>query len=777
MAVSSTPNYLSPLLTEPSQLAREAVKRRNPQDFKSVFEAEVSDAQIEGWEIDRSLATKIKMRRPKSVGERLENRFWMLLFKLGYPEMNQGRSFKILIERKGAQALTKQIDVFAKDSETVVVAECKANEKVAKRGLQKDVEEFANLKGPVAQAIERHYGREFKPKIIWMFVTENVIWSKQDKERAAGANIRVIIERELRYYAQIAEHLGSAARYQFLAEFLKDQEIPELKGKTVPAIRGKLGGRKFYSFITRPRDLLKISFVNHRSLNDPEGAPAYQRVVSKSRLRDIGKFIKGGGFFPTNLLVNFTRSVRFDQSSRDETTDISFGTLYLPDKYRSAWIVDGQHRLYGFSKIDDQFLDENVIVVAFEKMAKNEEAQLFVTINHEQRSVPKHLLEDLEGELKWGSKVPSERIGAIASRLINLMNSDVGYPFYGRIPQQGIPSTSKICLTIPALKDALRRSGLLGRVVMDQTHYELGPMCGKTDAETLERSRCALTPYFEHIRDANLAQWESGRAGVLCTNVAVQAYVHFLASLIKYWEANTASDAKQIEPEELIAEIEEYLQPVLDFLSKKSGEELKVAFDVPFGSGGPPEYYFRLCNIVKGQFADFKPEGMEDWIASRSEENVEAADRQVKEICSATQHHLFEVLKHLFGDDYWQRGVTDKKMKTEAYGKYLDEEDRGLPLETYLDFISLKKIIENKQNWACLKNVFNIPEPGEKGLAKNLKWMDRLNEFRRISDHLTRDRGYKVEDFDYIDYIHRSLMENIQKWKWVPPQDTDSNDE
>ena len=131
--------------------------------------------------------------------------------------------------------------------------------------------------------------------------------------------------------------------------------------------------------------------------------------MSKSRIRDIAKFIKDCGYFPTNLLINFTRSVRFDQSSHDEIADVAYGTLYLPDRYRSAWIIDGQHRLYGFSPLEDKFLDQNVIVVAFERMAKAEEAQLFVTINHEQKSVPKHLLDDLEGEFKWGSGEPTEQ--------------------------------------------------------------------------------------------------------------------------------------------------------------------------------------------------------------------------------------------------------------------------------------------------------------------------------------------------------------------------------
>ena len=587
--------YLGPLLTDPSHLGREAARRRKPFDQMTITADGIPQHEANGWQVHEQGKRVTKVRREKVIDERLENRFWMLLFRMGYPEMNEGRKFTILIERKGAEPLPKQIDVFAKDEETVIVAECKAAEKITKRSLQKDVEEFANLKGPIANAIQKHYGGGFKPKIIWLFVTENIMWSKPDRERAVGANIRIITERELRYYAQIAEHLGKAARYQFLAEFLKDQLIPELGGKTVPAIRGKLGGKKFYSFVTTPRHLLKISFVNHRSLNDPEGAPTYQRLISRSRLRDIGEFIRKGGYFPNNILINFTRSVRFDKVNQDEKTGVAFGQLYLPDRYRSAWIIDGQHRLYGFSPIRDEFLDQNVIVVAFEMLPRPEEANLFVTINHEQRTVPKHLLRRFRGELKWGSDIPSERIGAIAARLINYLNTDVGEPFYNRIPQQGIPSTNRTCLTMPALKEALRRSGLIGRAIMNNSNYEPGPLCGATDSETLDRARSGLTQYFTLIRNANLTQWENGREGYVCTNVACQGYIMLLASLIKYWEVNTAADSREMGVEEVLLEIEEYLSPILEFLESADATKIKSAFQVPFGSGGPPEYYYRLC--------------------------------------------------------------------------------------------------------------------------------------------------------------------------------------
>lgn len=767
--------FLASLITDPSRMRREAVARRKAFDEKSILPAEVAAHEADGWQVDKQLKRLVKIKRQKQVDERLENRFWMLLFKLGYPEMSDGRNFRILIERKNGQSGYKQVDVFAKDDETAIVVECKASERLQKRSLQKDIEEFANLKGPVANAITRHYGSSAKLKIIWLIVTENIIWSGPDKQRAHGENIRIITERELRYYVQIAEHLGRAARFQFLAEFLKDQKIPGLSNTSVPAIRGKLGGKPFYCFLTTPRQLLKISFVNHRSLDDPEGAPAYQRLISRSRLRDIAAFIRSGGYFPNNVIVNFTRSARFDKVSHDDPTGVTFGKLWLPDRYRSAWVIDGQHRLYGYSPLDEKFLDHNVIVVAFESMAKSEEASLFVTINHEQKSVPKHLLDDLEGELEWGSIVPHKRIGAISARLINALNTDVGEPFYNRITQQGMPSTNKTCLTIPAVKDALRRSGLLGRSVLDKSSYELGALCGKTDAETLDRARSGLNHFFGVIRDANPNEWESGRDGTLCTNVAIQAYVMLLSSLVKYWEVNTAADAKEMPVDEVFVEIEEYLEPVVAFLKSATPVKMRTMFQVPFGSGGPPEYYYRLCRLIKAEIADFQPEGMDEWEQEQSEERIQAADNQLKSIVSEMRDYIFDVFKAVYGEKrgaYWEQGVTDKTIKAAAYARSLDSEiDERLSLESYLEVVEMKKIVEKAQNWPRFKAVFNIAEAGEKGLAKNLKWMDRINELRRIPAHPSRERHYKVEDFDYIDYIYGELTRRIAEAQASPKLD------
>lgn len=768
---------IHPLLTKESARNSEASRRRKQHDTITVAPHEVENHEKNGWIVEKQLSLKVRLRRAKNPDERLENRFWYLLYRLGYAELNQGRDFQITIERPGAKALTKQIDVFAKDDETVIVAECKASSSPRKRSLQKDVEEFGSLKGPIAAAVKRHYGPHHKPKILWMFVTENIIWSGPDKERAAGQNIRIITERELRYYQQVAEHLGSAGRYQFLAEYLKNQAIPGLGNRVVPAIRGKLGGRRFYSFVTTPRLLLKIAFVNHRSLNDPDGLPSYQRLVSRTRMRQIGRFIQDGGFFPTNILLNFSNKVRFDVVKHEEEADVTYGQLYLPDRYQSAWVIDGQHRLYGFANLSSKHLDSNIFVVAFEQLPRQDEANLFVTINHEQKSVPKTLLDDLQGELKWGSDVPAERVGAIAARLIGLMNSDVGEAFYGRITQQGIPATSRTCLTVPAIKDGLRRSGLIGRPILRDQQLDLGPLSGSSDVETLERARCALNTVFGMIRDNNPVQWALGRDGVICSNVAIQAFLMLVASVIKYMEANKALDAREMEASELVMEIEEYLEPVLKFIASSSESILQSRFKVQFGSGGPPEYYFRLASLVKSAFSDFTPDGYETWEAEQSDDRIRAADQKLKEMKMNVQAYIFDTFKAIYGpvrDAYFHKGVVDKSIKAKAYEKSLDDDDESrLPLENYLDVIEYKKIVENKQHWSLFKAVFDIPLPGQKGYSKNLTWMERFNELRRISAHATRERSYKMEDFDFIDFMYDTFL---QKSAAIPAGTTKFDD-
>lgn len=750
---------LHPILSESSTLAAEYRKRKKTFITKAVSRKRVESYLEKGWEYDRRLKKTTRLKMAKSIDEQLENKVWCLFHDMGYPEMNEGRSFKVKFQRGGKIYDEKQIDVFAKDDETVVVAECKASETLKVRRLQNDIEAFANKKTYIANAVKKYYGPEFKPKILWLFVTENIRWSPKDRKRAESERIHIIADREFRYFNELVKHLGSAGKYQFLAEFFKDQEIPGLKNQIVPAIRGKLGGKYFYSFVTTPKQLLKIAFVNHRALDDPEGYPTYQRLVEKSRLKRIGSFLEEGGFFPTNFLINFTKRLRFDPIHKDIENDIHYGQLYLPAKYKSAWIIDGQHRLYGYSGLDEKYLKQNIMVIAFEKIPRAEEANLFVTINHEQKSVPRSLLDDLEGDLKWESEKPNERIGAISSRLVKMLNADLGEPIYNRVTAQGIRATDQICLTVPELKDGIKRSGLVGTVIMKNKIYSPGPLCDENDEKTLKRAREAINLFLTLIKDANPDRWEKGRPGYLCTNPGIRGYLMLLAALINYMENEKKLDARELDSVDLIGEIEEYLEPITVFVSAASDAEFEKMFKVKYGSGGQTQYYYHLCQMIHDETPSFCPDGFDDWKQSQSKERIKWADGIVKELQKIIPEYIFSKFKEIYGEmDYLEKGVKDINLRAEAYKRQqADDPLIRADLEAYFEFIQLKEIIKTKQNWQHFKDVFNIPLPdGKKDKHQSLEWMERINVLRRVPGH-GYQRNYRVEDFKFLEWIYEEF--------------------
>ena len=352
-------------------------------------------------------------------------------YRMGYQTLN-GANFKINFHRDAGSVGRKQVDVYAEDEVTAFVIECKSMAERGRRSLQKDIQETISLQPYFRTTIFKQFtdiGREI-PKIIWVYTTSNIIWSQEDSKRAEDGQVRIITENKLQYFETFVKHMGPAGKYQILGEFLKGQKVPGLTNVKLPAIRGTIGGERFYSFVTTPRSLLKIAFINHHSLNHPDGRPAYQRMITKSRIKKIGEFIKKGGFFPTNILVNFSDAPRFDLISNKENTDsnIKFGWITLPSKYRSAWVIDGQHRLYGFSHLTDKLLDQSLFVLAFEKMAVQKEADLFITINHQQKSVPRSLLLDLLADIRMGDSNPSTALTALASNVVRRLNTDKSKP-------------------------------------------------------------------------------------------------------------------------------------------------------------------------------------------------------------------------------------------------------------------------------------------------------------------------------------------------------------
>src|SRR5208283_4388827 len=109
-------------------------------------------------------------------------------------------------------------------------------------------------------------------------------------------------------------------------------------------------------------------------------------------------------FFPNSIIVNLEtggRAPRFDPVSKAIDGPV-LGTLYLPRTYRAAYVIDGQHRLYGYAN-SDRATSELIPVVAFVNLPRSEQVRLFMQINENQQAVPKNLRNTLNSDLLWDS--------------------------------------------------------------------------------------------------------------------------------------------------------------------------------------------------------------------------------------------------------------------------------------------------------------------------------------------------------------------------------------
>jgi DGQHR domain-containing protein len=423
-------------------------------------------------------------------------------------------------------------------------------------------------------------------------------------------------------------------------------------------------------------------------------------------------------------------------------------------------VIDGQHRLYGYSLIEKKLSKQNLVVIAFEALRREDEANLFVTINHEQKTVPRTLLDELDADLKWGSSKPAERLSSIAARVVQALGDAVGGPVFRRIVAQGLKADDTTCLTVPEIKGGIVRSQLIGHLAQKRRMIMQGAFTGHDDSETVLRATDGIALFLIRVRSANSNRWDAGRPGGLSTNTGVRGLLLLLAAFISHVEKASRIKAPDLAVPEVIQEIEGLLQPLLIYLRDVPEQQFLERFTVKYGSGGPREYFFELAEVVHQVVPEFRPDGLEDYLESKNSDRVAAAEANIKYFENKITDIIVSKFKALHGDKYWDY-IGSKDMRVKAYERQQEEPvEKRLPLEAYLDLIDKKKIIEKSDWWTAFKPYFDIQLPGEKGYAKNLHWIDRLNELRRIVAH-PHARRFRREDLEFLEWLRPEFDRRI----------------
>jgi hypothetical protein len=357
----------------------------------------------------------------------------------------------------------------------------------------------------------------------------------------------------------------------------------------------------------------------------------------------------------------------------------------------------------------------------------------------------------------------------MAARTVQTLAETIDGPLFRRIIAQGMTGDDVICLTMPELKGGIVRSHLIGSLAQKRKALVDGPLSSQSDQLTVKRATKAVNAFLNGLRDANSDRWDAGRSGGLCINIGLRACFLLFAATIEHARTkHKALDLGRATPDQLAGAALEVAKPVLEYLETVSDDEFMQRFAGRYGSGGPLDYFFELAQLIWEKDKSFAPDGLANYLESKDEKRIQAASDTIKFIENRVTDIIVDYFKKLHGDNYWTY-IGTKEIRVKAYERQQeDAPEKQLALEAYLDFIDKKKIIEKSENWNFLKIYFDIPLPNEKGLAKNLKWMDRLNELRRVVAH-PHKRVFKADDLQFLEWIRKTFEERLLSVSAIDP--------
>lgn len=738
--------YLHGDLIQDKELEKTA-KRRQKKYREITVSKENKDAYInQGWKLKKEYKRSVKLFKEKEIDELLEDEVWLLFKSMGFKEMNKDRNFKIQ-----AGTIKKQIDVFAKDDSNVFVIECKAQAEEKARSLRKDIHEILNLRKDIIESVRKHYKR--KLRISFLLISKNITWSSTDENIAIDNRKNSFFfwkEPELQGYINLTNQLGSSARFQMYTVLFVGKKIPELSNIEIPAIYGGKGKNKYFSFIIQPEKLLKITYVHRREESNPqELSGTYQRMLKKGKLAKICNFINSKHFFPNNIVLNFTEDPIFER--KDEVGDIVYGILKFPRYYGSAWVIDGQHRLYGYSETKRKTTD-TLPVVAFVKLRNIEQAKLFVEINKEQTPVSSNLLWDLYPDIYHGIEEETYQILRAISLTVKRLNSDTDSPLYKHIYIPSVPKEPRgiTNLTIANVCDGLKDNKLL--------NMEDGLLYKDDYEQTVEVATNIIKAYFKVIANSFTQDWKKGDKGLFRTNIGVRVFLIILRQLLRYLKYEGMEKVyRKKDLSEFENKTKEILGPILDKLKKMSDAE-RDKIRKGTSKGMVMENAQRLVWDLKEELGF----GRELWHKGGWAPGIpsEESDENIRGLLEETEKSLRDFiiieLKRQYGNNWWKQGIPpgvrdqikekiDAQMNAEPWRRQeLTNLSPERKFKGFVDTPHLKETIKFTINWRSFENVFIKDKEYTIAQFKSFEFV--RNKYQHFVEHecdeISKNLGY-----------------------------------
>jgi len=732
-------------------------KRERKREFntKSVPLPDVASFVEEGWIIDRNFKKTSRLKRSKLKQELFINKLWLLFYDMGFNEIS-----KTSINIDGLE-----VDIVSSDDETLLFIFTNfSDKKQNKKSLLNEIKQINEHKSSLIK-----WGRgnfpEKKKKCAFIFATQNYILPDQDTYFMEKYGITHFDEETFLYYKGLSTHLGKASRYQFLGLLFSGQKIQSMDNK-IPAIEGRMGGHKYYSFSIEPEKLLKIAYVLHRNNANKDMMPTYQRLIKKDRIKAIREFISEGGFFPNSLIINLDtngKKLRFDMGANQVEEAISkIGILHLPQLYRSAYIIDGQHRLYGYSNLN--FSESNSIpVVAFENLNRKEQIKLFMDINENQKSVSKNLRNTLNSDLLWESDSLNERKTALKLVIAHRLGDDRSSSLYDRILVGENSRTDYCSITIDSIKNALDDCSFFGEYSRNNELISIGTLDKESNKETSDIVFNYLKECLWYVKSQVGDNWETTEKDkmFIVTNPGIYSLIRIIDDITNDLMARSLINLDQIQKKENLNLVFDYLDYLIDYYKSVTLDERKK-IKKNYGGGGKIKYWRTLQKEISKRCESFCPEGMNKYWEENDMRYNDASYNMIRDIELYIKGDCKEKLQNEFGDVWFKKGLP-KKVYQDANSLAVEknyDKKSGEEVSPWdcLNFINYREIVLN--NWQNIfEKDYTLPEDKKKSGKKTdkTKWMEKISRIRNEQFH-----QYSVteEEFQFLEKIHTWLLKD-----------------
>lgn len=697
-------------------------KRKNLYIEHKQRKVALQELESEGWEFVKNYSDPkfVKVRKEKPFDEQFEDKIWGLFYQMGFTHLNKDRNFKMSYDFKNPD-FTQQIDIFAADDETVLIVECKSAEFIKDGIFKKEIEALhGQIDGLRKEALKKFPGS--KVKFIW--AVHNYIMSPKDIQRLQEWDIVLFSETTVQYYCELVKHLGSCARYQLLGNLLANTEIRNMQNK-IPAIKGRMGGYDYYEFSIEPEKLLKIGYVLHRSEANKNMMPTYQRIIKKKRLKEVQTFINEGGYFPNSLVISIDsrgKGLQFDQSTTKVEDSLSkLGVLHLPKRYHSAYIIDGQHRLYGYS--DTNYAVTNTIpVVAFVDLDRSEQLKLFMDINENQKAVSKTLRVTLNSDMLWDSSNFNEQRDALRSKIAQMCGEEQTSPLLGRVVIGEDEKNNIKCITIEALQQALKKCRFFTTFskhndVVNPGTFDLG-----NNQSTLDLFYPFLEKCLKLIKSKCENEWGLGEQGVLTINRGIQGIIRVLDDIVSLLIKEEKINPKKDAMDKIVDEVEYYIEPLVMYLNNISDEQRKELKSF-LGGGADNKFWRSFQKVIAEKRDDFFPDGLGEYLQNETKQYNAKSREYLNVIQEKVKEKISDALYSYYGENWLVKGLPKSLYKTaqnqatdKNYELLNNGEDDEIGVWDCVTLADCKEIITYSHHWKeIFESIMTYPE--DKGLS------------------------------------------------------------